>query len=372
MKGDPAAGGGPGAQAAGADRFPCPKCGAGLLYDPAARGLRCPFCGESRSIDAAGAVEEEDLLAALRRAEAAHAARGEAAPAAALRHFRCDACGAEVEVAATERAGRCPYCGSARVLEEAADPARIPPGSLIPFAVDRTRAETLFRDWVRSLWFRPGALRSRSAVSEMRGVMVPFWTFDATADSRWTALAGYHYYVTVGSGKDARQVRQTRWVPAAGSRRDPWDDHLVCASRGLDASLLRKIEPFRLPGLVPFRPEFLAGWSAESYALDVRAAWGKAEGEIREGQVRRCASDVPGDTHSNLSVATTLSGLRYRHVLLPVWVAAYRFRDRTFRFLVNGQTGEVQGEAPLSWVKIGLLVFGVAAAILAVILIAGR
>lgn len=353
----------------GAARFPCGKCGADLLYDPASRGLKCPFCGEVRAVEAAGAVVEKDLEEALRAAASAHDAR---APAPDLRRVACEACGAHMALPANEKAGRCPYCGSVRILEEARDPSRIPPESLVPFAVDRVRAETLFREWMRGLWFRPNALKRGSAVADMRGVLVPFWTFDARADSSWTALAGYHYYITVGSGKNARQVRQTRWVPAAGSRRDAYDDLLVCASGGLDASLVRKVEPFGLEALVPFRREYLAGWHAEAYAVDVRQAWGKAEEEMRASQVSRCGSDVPGDTHMSLSVSTALSGKRYRHALLPVWVCAYRFRGKAFRFLVNGQTGEVQGEAPLSWVKILVLVLVVAAIITGIVLVAGR
>jgi len=349
-----------------AERFPCPKCGAGLLYDARAKGLRCPFCGEARSVDGAGPVLEKDLEEALRAAAAA------AAPPREARRVRCEACGAEVEIPPAEKAGRCPYCGSTRVLEEPAGPGRFPPESAIPFSVDRVAAEERFRTWMRSLWFRPNALRSRHALAEMRGVMVPYWTFDARADSDWTAMAGHPYTVPVPTSKGVRMETRIRWVPAAGSRSDLHDDLLVCASKGLDAALVRKIEPFELKGLAPFREEFLAGWSAECSAVDVAEAWKRAEERIRAEQVSRCAGDVPGSTHRDLRVSTRLSGKRYRHALLPVWVAAYRFRGKAWRFLVNGQTGEVQGEAPLSWVKIVLLVLGILAGIGIALAIAGR
>ncbi len=359
-------GGGP---RAGAERFPCPKCGAGLLFDPGSRGLRCPFCGEGRTIEGAGAVVEKDLLEALKAAERVH---GEKKGPAAERRYRCEACAAEVTVPATEKAGRCAWCGSTKVIENSPDPGRIPAEALLPFSLDRGKAEERFRAWIKSLWFRPTALRRAYAAGTMNGVMVPYWTFDAAAASRWTAMAGHHYYVTVGSGKSRRTVRQTRWEPASGSRGDVFDDLLVCASRGLDGKLAAKIEPFHLDALLPYRDEYLAGLSAESYAVDVRAAWSEAERRIRAEQEARCAGDVPGDTHRDLSVSTTLSDLRYRHVLLPVWVAAYSFRGKVYRYLVNGQTGEVQGQAPWSWVKITLAVLGVLAAVGLVVLLANR
>jgi DNA-directed RNA polymerase subunit RPC12/RpoP len=353
--------------AAAATRFPCPECGAGLLYEPRARGLRCPFCGTERLLEAGGAVLERDLDDAL---HAAAAIADAAAPRPGVR-VRCGSCAAEVEVPPGERAGRCPYCGSSRVIEQEPDPARTVPESLVPFAIDRARAEELFRAWVRSLWFRPNALRSGHALEEMRGVMVPFWTFDAHAESEWTAEAGYPYTVPVSTGKTTVMVTQIRWVPASGARSDDHDDLLVCASRGLDARLVAEIEPFDLAALVPFRDEYLAGWLAETGAVEVREAWERAEEAIESKQVARCGADVPGSVHRDLRVRTALSGRRYRHALLPVWVAAYRFRGKPWRFLVNGQTGEVRGRAPLSWVKIALVAAGVAAAIGVAALLAG-
>ncbi len=348
-------------------RFPCPGCGAQLSYDPARRGLRCPFCGAERGIDGGGTVVERDLDDALRKAGAERSAGARDA-----RRFDCCACGASVEVHPEEKSVRCAWCGSLEVVEEPRDPNRIPPDSVLPFAVDRAQAESLFRRWLRSLWFRPNALKTRSAIDEIRGVMVPFWTFDARAASSWTAEAGYHYYVPVRVGKTTVMQQRTRWEPAAGSREDLHDDWLVCASRGLDGGLLRAVEPFDLAGLAPYRDEYLAGFGAESYAVDAAEAWGRAQAGILAEQERRCGRDVPGDTHRGLAVRTTLSGRTYKHALLPVWVAAYRFRGKAFRFLVNGQTGEVQGEAPLSWAKILLAVLLVLAVGGIAILVATR
>ncbi len=343
---------------AAAARFPCSGCGASLSWDPAAGGLRCPFCGVVTAVAVGGgAVAEQDLAAAL------DAARREAEAPRAARRTDCESCGAVVEVPPTEKAGRCPYCGSSRVLEEDGAAARILPHAVLPFAVDDARARTLFSAWLRGLWFRPNALRTRSSLAEMRGVLVPFWTFDAHASSDWTALAGYHYWVTTGSGKHRRTVRHTRWVPASGSRTDSYDDHLVCASRGLDGGLLAGILPFPLGDLVPYREEYLAGWSAEVYAVDVVQGWEAAQAEILGFQERRCAGDVPGDTHSGLHVRTVVRARGYKHALLPVWVSSYRYRDRVYRFLVNGSTGEVRGDAPYSWVKILLLVLAILGAI---------
>ena len=353
-------------KAAAATRFPCPSCGAELNYDPGHHGLRCPFCGTERSVgDAGGAVVERDLLDALRLAKEER----QAGPRQ-TRRLNCESCGATVEIAPTEKAGRCAYCGSSRIVEGEPDHTRIPPDSLIAFEVDAEGARSRFQKWIRSLWFRPNAIQSRTTLTEMRGVMVPYWTFDASADSSWTAQAGYYYYVTVGTGQNQRQERRVRWVPADGSRHDFYNDVLVCASKGLDEKLLDEIKPFKLSKLVPYRNEYLAGWTAESYAIDVQAGWARAKEFIRTSQHERCEGDVPGDTHRSLEVQTSVAGKSYKHSLLPVWIAAYRYHDKAYRFLINGQTGEVCGKAPFSWVKILLAVLVVLAVAGAVVLIA--
>jgi hypothetical protein len=98
------------------------------------------------------------------------------------------------------------------------------------------------------------------------------------------------------------------------------------------------------------------GWRAEEYQINLNAAWQRAVSLIEQEQTRRCSGDVPGDTQTALQVKNGFSDERYKHVLLPIWISAYRYRDKTFQFLVNGQSGEVQGKAPWSYWKIGFMI----------------
>jgi hypothetical protein len=193
-------------------------------------------------------------------------------------------------------------------------------------------------------------------VEALRGVYVPFWTFDTRTWSRWTAQAGYHYTTTVMVNGRPQTQTHVRWVPAAGERRDSYDDVLVCASKGVEERLLRKTYPYALEEAQPFREEYVSGWRAEEYALDLEGGWRAAREEVDAEQVSRCARDVPGDTHTDLRVWTQHADVTWKHLLLPLWVAAYRFRERTWVFLVNGQTGKVSGRAPVSWVRVALAV----------------
>jgi hypothetical protein len=145
-----------------------------------------------------------------------------------------------------------------------------------------------------------------------------------------------------------------RWQFAAGERTDFYNDVLVCASRGVDEALLDDVYPYRLADSQPYREEYLAGWSAEEYAIGLATGWHRARDRVNEAEVGRCARAVPGDTHRDLRVWTQHSQVTWKHVLLPVWIAAYRYAGKRWLFLVNGQTGRLAGRAPVSWVKVAL------------------
>jgi hypothetical protein len=124
-----------------------------------------------------------------------------------------------------------------------------------------------------------------------------------------------------------------------------------------------KFRSFDTKQLSPYKPEFLAGWRAEAYAVDLMPAWGTAQDDMCRAQEGRCASDVPGDTHRNLHVQNHFSNVTFKHILLPIWIAAYRYKGKPYQFLVNGQTGEVVGKAPWSFWKIFFFVLAIVAVV---------
>ena len=353
-----------------AERFKCESCGAEQRYDAKTRQLRCDFCGAVRPVPAGtGAIVEHDLFA------------GEGSMPQGLgttedKVTRCKECGATVHFSGAKTATQCAFCGSSSVLVQTDNRKLLRPESLVPFAVDKDTSRAHFTGWLKSLWFRPSDLQRLASVNELAGVYVPFWTYDAHVDSSWTADAGYYYYVSEEyeaqeNGQTVvktREVRHTRWEDAWGQRSDDYDDVLVCASVGLPPELADSLKSFDTTQLKPYTPAFLAGWSAEEYAVDLRAGFVTAQAKIDADQQQRCSGDVPGDTQRSLSVQSSYSNLTFKHVLLPIWIAAYRYDQKVFRFLVNGQTGEVQGKAPYSvWKILGAI--AAAIAILAILVV---
>ncbi len=361
-------------QVAQEQEFKCPQCGGKMGFDAATSMMKCQYCEHTLEVGASEGVRnivEYDLEHGL----AAASKRGFGTES---RTRVCQECGASVSFDANVTSTQCEFCGSAHVLDEQAQRNIIRPESLVPFHVDEKVAKDKFKGWLNGLWFRPSALKSTARVDAMAGVYVPYWTFDANVDSSWTAQSGWYYYETEtytetdsqgNTETKTRQVQRTRWEPSWGSRSDFFDDTLVCASKGLPTDLAEKLKTFDTGQLVPYEPGYLAGWRAEEYAVDLNEAWKRALNKMENVQERRCAGDVPGDTHRFLSVDNRFYNEKFKHVLLPLWISSYRFNEKVYRFLVNGQTGEVTGKAPYSILKILLFVAAIAAIIATIVIL---
>ena len=362
-----------GSNGASAMAFRCAQCNGEMSYDASRQAMACGHCGHVQGVprsEGRQAIVEYDL----ERGLAMSRQRGYGTQ---VKTSQCQECGASVSFSPQATAAECDFCGSSQVLHQDENRNVIRPESLVPFRVARDDASDKFASWIRKLWFRPSDLKHKARVAGMNGVYVPYWTFDAAVHSDWTAQAGYYYYETeTYTERDSegnvvtktRQVRRTRWEPAWGARNDSFDDVLVCASRGLPEKLERKIRSFDTAALVPYEPSYLAGWKAEEYAVELNDGWRKALAHMESVQERRCSHDVPGDTQRFLHVTSTFSDETFKHVLLPIWISSYRYRGEVYRFLVNGQTGQVTGKAPLSVVKIALFTLFIAAVIAGIIL----
>jgi predicted RNA-binding Zn-ribbon protein involved in translation (DUF1610 family) len=346
--------------------FPCDNCGAEMVWDPDADALLCGHCDHRRAVPRLEGTIVEHALDEARTLERGFGCE--------LRVAQCKQCGARVTFDSSATSESCVFCGAPTVLAQEARRNALRPESILPLDVGRAAVDAHFRKWTRGLWFRPNALK-RVTKFGATGVYVPCWTFDAAVHSNWTADAGYYYYVTVmmpvtvngRTTMQPRQVRKIRWEPAAGARDDAYDDVIVHASGWLKRELADALGPYDRTGLVPYRPEYLAGWHAEEYQLDLLQAWEVAQLEIRDTQERRCAGDVPGDTQRDLRVQNVIRDVRWKHILLPLWTLTYRFGAKSYTVLIHGQTGRVHGEAPLSWVKILLAILVAALCVLAIV-----
>ena len=352
--------------ATGEHRWPCSQCGAQLRFAPGQRELVCDHCGNIQRLpdialaDQSQAFAEHDLAKGLADDLSSSAME-------VVRTTRCTSCGALIELSGATHATECPFCATP-VVTSTGETRQIKPQALIPFVLSEREAREELVKWLGSLWFAPNRLLEYTRRGRaMNGVYVPWWTFDADTRSRYSGSRGDAYYVsrtvTVNGKRETRQERKIRWTSVSGQVARSFDDVGVLGSLSLPPRYANELDPWDLSKLVPYAPDYLAGFTAEGYTVPLLPASQQSKGKMASvitGDVRR---DIGGDEQRISSINTDYRDETFRHILLPIWMAAYKYNGKSYQFLVNGQTGEVQGERPWSVWKITFAV--IAAALIA-------
>lgn len=339
-------------------RFPCDNCGADLRFNPGQDQLICDHCGNTHTISEGpwrgGSLQELDFRTAV---------SGDA-PDVEIEETRvasCPNCGAQTEFDESVHAAECPFCATPVVTDTGLH-RHIKPKGLLPFGLDERAARDKMTEWLGGLWFAPNGLKEYARKGrKMSGIYVPYWTFDADTKSQYSGARGTHYYenrtVTRNGKRETVRVRKTRWRNVSGRVARFFDDVLVLGSTSLPKTYTDGLEPWDLTAMEPYQPQYLAGFRAEGYSIELEDAFKEARVRMDHIIHRDVKFNIGGDAQRVGSVDTKIGTLTFKHVLLPVWMAAYKYRGRTYRFVVNGRTGRVQGERPYSKVKIAIAVF---------------
>ncbi len=338
-------------------RFPCDNCGADFRFDPRANRLICDHCGNTQAVEvgpwSGGALKELDFRRAV-------AGQLDAEEIEETRVLSCPNCGAQTEFDANLHAKECPFCATP-VVTDTGTHRHIKPRGLLPFKLSEAEARKAMTDWLGRLWFAPNGLEEYARKGRrMSGIYVPYWTFDADTKSAYRGERGTHYYETRTVMRDGKRkqvrVRKTRWRPASGRVARFFDDVLVLASKSLPKRYTDGLSPWDLSELAPYRPEYLAGFRAEGYQVELDEGFAEARDFMDRMILRDVKYDIGGDAQRVHDVDTKVSDVTFKHILLPVWMAAYKYRGETYRFVVNARTGRVQGERPWSAWKIAVAV----------------
>lgn len=345
--------------AAATDSIACSNCGASLTYLPGTVHLSCQYCGTDNEIAVTTpeTIIENDYLAFLADTQPA------AADQEQVHTVACTSCGASTTLKPNVTSDNCPFCDTPLVLKNEQTLSIIKPRYLLPFKIDRQEAHTAFRSWILKRWFAPNDLkRYADHIDKINGLYIPYWTYDSKTASRYTGRRGTNHtqtYTTVVNGKRVTRSRTViHWTPVSGHIDKLFDDVLIVATLSLPEKYAARLEPWDLDNLIDFNESFLAGFRTETYRVDLKDGFERAK-VIMDTAIRQAIKrDIGGDHQQITSVSTTFDDITFKHILLPIWISAYRYNNKPFRFMINGRTGEVQGERPWSVVKITLAVAG--------------
>lgn len=348
------------------NQLDCKDCGALLKYAPGTAHLKCEYCGcenEIKEAVEATIIEEIDFEKFLNENDSGIEKQE-------IVTIKCGNCGASTTLKPNITSDSCPFCASPIVITGGTTNSIIKPKYLLPFKVDQKAAFEDFKNWIKSLWFAPNDLKNYVDNAEkLNGMYIPYWTYDSKTVSDYSGQRGDNYttvesYTTVEDGKTVtreRTVTRIRWSYASGTVYNDFDDVLVLASNSLPESYTNALEPWDMENITAYNDKFLSGFRSESYQVDVKTGFEKSK-VIMSGAIRNTVcNDIGGDHQQITSVSTTYNDITFKHILLPVWLSAFRYHEKVYRFMINGRTGEVQGERPYSTVKIILTVLAVIA-----------
>ena len=344
--------------------FPCEGCGADLKFHIGQQVLKCPYCAFEKQIELSEEAEiaEQDLDSMLIRMRELHE-KGRT-DEQGQNEVRCESCGGTVVFVGALTSSECPYCGSPIQLDKVhVAKHRIPVDAVLPFLIEKDSARENLTDWVKSRWFAPNDFQKQGVSGKFNGIYLPYWTFDSMTATRYSGQRGVYYWVTVGSGKNKRRVRRTRWYSASGAFQRFFDDVLVLAARGLRRDLMQSLEPWPLHECLPYNQQVLSGYLAKTYEVELDEGFHEGKQRIDATIEQDVRQRIGGDTQLIHSISTRYDAITFKHLLLPIWLMAYHYKEKSYQVMINAGSGEVQGERPYSWIKITLAALAAATAI---------
>ncbi|MDQ3192929.1 MAG: hypothetical protein M3Q58_15180 [Bacteroidota bacterium] len=344
------------------DQTSCNGCGSILKFKAGTFHLSCEHCGAENEIQGAGetvVTEELDYEKFINESL-------EKDDKEIISSVSCTSCGASITLKPNITSDACPFCDTSLVLTNGTSCSVHKPQYLLPFNIDNKQAVAAYTKWVKGLWWAPNDLkRFSSKTDKLNGVYTPYWTYDAATKNSYTGERGDYYYVnqsytTTENGKTVtktKSVRKTRWSLASGNLSQEFDDILIIASHSLPKIKANKLIPWDLQNLSVFNEQFLQGFRTESYQVDVKEGLDIAKGIMNDEIKQSVKRQIGGDEQRIYSLKTSFQEVKFKHILLPVWISAFMYNNKVYRFLINGRTGLVQGERPYSWIKISSAVF---------------
>ncbi|MGZ3884487.1 MAG: hypothetical protein ACXVPD_09815, partial [Bacteroidia bacterium] len=204
----------------------CKDCGANLKFTPGTSHLTCEYCNAHNEIEVqkAVAVEETDFEEFLK--QQAHTEEKHE-----ISTVKCSNCAASTTLQPNVTSSSCPYCDTPLVVTNASTSQIIKPKYILPFKIERKKANEEFIKWVGGLWFAPNDLKkyAEQSAEKLNGLYMPYWTYDSDTTSEYTGMRGEYYYETEtytdSNGKEqTREVQRTRWYPASGTVYNKFDD----------------------------------------------------------------------------------------------------------------------------------------------------
>ncbi len=329
----------------------CSSCGAEMTYDPKTLSLKCSACRNVIKFDEQSTkIVENDFLKELEEINSV-----EINEDSKMSEIECKSCGATLVFDDNVFSDRCVYCGSHNVLVQKSS-SYIKAEYIIPFKIPKDKSNELVDNWCKSKFFMDKGFKQNIKANDLYGVYIPYWTYDANTMTQYDAMRGKHYFVTrtrVRNGRTERyQQMRTRWRPVSGIHDNFFDDILIPATMDTENIKYSEIVQFNLKDVVRYNEQYLSGFLAKKYDIQLKDGFESAKIVARHELDRQIRGRIGGDVVSNLKMNTSFDNITYKHILLPIWIYTYIYEGTVYNLLINGQTGIVVSKYPLDKIKV--------------------
>lgn len=345
--------------------YKCLNCGNSVEFDPTSGLWKCSFCSSEYSLEE---VEKAVINSSVKLKDN-YNDENEFIDEKNLdfNEYRCNNCGAEVIFEGTNTSTRCIYCKTPIVASNKLK-GKFAPDKLIPFKITRSGAEELYKLWINKKIFAPKLFKSKSTISEIRGIYAPFWLFDANLNGSITAQATK---VRTWSDSDYRYT-ETSHYKVVRSGRVLYDNVPVDSSTKLDDELMRSIEPYDYSELKKFNAAYLSGFLAERYDVGVESSAAVAKQRFYDFLENRLRDTMSGYATINVTGRDfNVNSLDYSNVMMPVFLLANKYKGQLRYFMINAQNGKIYGDTPYDILKIIIYFVGIFGLVFVAVLLFG-
>lgn len=313
--------------------YKCLNCKAGLEFDPPSQKWKCHYCLSAFTKADLDVVFQEEDLPEQDMPE--------------LDSYSCTSCGAELITDSTTSATSCLYCKNPTIIKTRFS-GKFKPRHLIPFKLTKQQAEDIYKKWIGKRLFAPKEFKTKEEIEKITGIYAPFWMFDCTVDG---GIAGEATRISHWKRGQYRYT-QTKYYRVVRRGVVKYKRIPVDASKKLDDTLMHMIEPYNYNDLTDFSMKYMSGFMAEKYDVEAEEAATVMKDRVNGYAEKRLRETVGG--YSSFTVTerhTELTDTTQSYSLLPVYLLINKYKEKYHTFIVNGQTGKVVGETPISFLK---------------------
>ncbi len=324
----------------------CPNCTANIKFNPTTQNWKCEYCGSTFTIEDFKKYDEkeEDLNKEINNENTQDNINVD------MDEYECKNCGAKVIADKNTTATTCVYCGSSTIIKNRLI-GKFAPEKIIPFKLEKSKAVDEFLKFCKKKWFAPKSFCDKKNIEEVKGIYIPFWLYDCNTDGNifaharnvktWSSF-GYEY-------------TKTDYYDVYREGNMKFDKVPVDGSTKFDDDIMDSIEPYDYKGLENFTYEYMAGFLAEKYDVEFDKSFERAKKRVENSTVDELRNTIHG--YSSVSVSDKNVNVHlsnHEYVLLPVWLLNIKYKDKLYKFAMNGQTGKMVGNVPINGGKLAL------------------